>query len=179
MNIIFLDVDGVINSTRSMVAHHDGFKSLVRYARDLNNLSKEDHCLFNHIDPIAVKLLNRVTDVTGAVYVISSTHRKHIPDPLGNGRDMALMKKYFADFGLTGEVIGYTPCSDSGFRGAEIGYWLGHTSLEVENYAIIDDSDDMLDFQKEKYFVHTNVDYGFSFEDYKKTLRILGYTGEP
>lgn len=178
MNIIFLDVDGVINSTRSMLAYHDSFKAMVSRARDLNNLSDKDHCLFNHIDHIAVKLLNRVTDVTGAVYVISSTHRKHIPDPLGNGRDMVLMKKYFAGFGLTGEVIGYTPCSASGFRGAEIAHWLKHTNVEVEKYVIIDDSDDMLEHQKKEHFVHTDVDYGFALNNYKDTLRILGYDKE-
>lgn len=176
MKIIFLDVDGVLNSVRSMIAYHDEYHTLLenRFAYSYDD---PKHSLFNHIDPVAIRLLNRVTDETGAKYVISSTHRKHIPYGPDGVRDILRMKQYFSGFGLTGEVIGYTPDSNSGFRGNEIAYWLEHSCTEeVTHYAIVDDSSDMTEYQKDHHFVHTSCDEGFTLENYKELRYILGYT---
>lgn len=160
MKVIFLDVDGVLNSVRSMVALH---RKDAGYRHDF-------------IDPIAVALINRLTDITGAKLVISSTHRKHIPDPLGNGRCLVAMQKYFDNFGITGKVIGYTPCSSTGHRGTEINEWICNErehSDELTHYVIIDDDSDMLESQM-PFFVKTNAYEGFGYHNYKDTLRILG-----
>lgn len=124
--------------------------------------------LRNHIDPIAIRLLNRVTNATGAKYVISSSHRKHV-------QSLEQLKKYFAGFGLTGEVIGSTPISDNGHRGTEIQEYFGKATIpgEVTHYVIIDDDSDMLDYQKKFNFVHTSNQEGYSYENYKQTMNIL------
>lgn len=169
MKIIFLDVDGVLNSTRSMIAYHEEHLALSKAGLDIP-LS-----VYHRIDPVAVRLLNRITDVNPEVkYVISSTHRKHIPDPLGNGRDMKEMRRYFSLLGLTGEVIGYTPCSHNGHRGTEINEWLASNStLDISHYVIIDDDSDFTEDQKDYHFVHTDGHWGFGYEDFRTVLRLL------
>lgn len=171
IKVIFLDVDGVLNSVRSMIAYHD--EDTLYNGDDVGI----QHRLRHRIDPVAVKLLNRVTDCNPEVkYVISSTHRKHIPDLLGKGRDMKYMNKYFADFGLTGEVVGYTPCSNNGHRGTEIMQWLEHNLSEVggiSHYAIIDDDSDMTKDQMKYHFVHTDNEDGFSYANFKQLLVVL------
>lgn len=160
MKIIFLDVDGVINSVRSMLALR----------------RKDDGYRHHFIDPIAVALINRLTDVTGANLVISSTHRKHIPDPLGTGRCLVAMQKYFDNFGITGKVIGYTPCDPRGHRGNEIREWLAENTdrLKISEYVIIDDDSDMTEAQKLHHFVKVDNYEGFGYHGYKEALRILG-----
>jgi hypothetical protein len=181
MKIIFLDVDGVLNSVRSMLAFHDEYRALCSQG-SFNREQPRSHCVFNHIDSVAIKLLNRITDESGAKYVISSTHRKHIPDFGGGGRDMKKMKQYFADFGLTGEVIGYTPCHSDGFRGREIEKWIESYFVDSDSrldaYAIVDDSDDMTDYQKANHFVHTSVDDGFGMANFRKLKQLMGLTAE-
>ncbi len=164
MNVIFLDVDGVLNSVRSCIAWHQEYKSMFHHGGDCHDPVK--HRLRNHIDPIAVKLINRVTEEFDIKFVISSTHRKHIPD-----RNLVKMQKYFDDFGLTADVIGFTPDSPSGHRGTEISHWLGKHP-EVDIYAIIDDSSDMEKYQL-PFFVHTSTEEGFSFMNYKQLRRIF------
>lgn len=159
MRVIFLDVDGVLNSVRSMVALH-------------NHRSTLDH---DFIDPIAVALINKVIERSGAHLVISSSHRKHIPDPLGNGRCLVAMQKYFDNFGIVGKVIGYTPNSKDGHRGTEIKQWLDNErdhSDSIIEYVIIDDDCDMLDEQL-PYFVKTDNYFGFSYQNYVDALHIL------
>lgn len=171
MKVIFLDVDGVLNSTRSMIAYHEEHLALSKAGLDIP-LS-----VYHRIDPVAVRLLNRITDVNPEVkYVISSTHRKHIPDPLGNGRDMKDMRKYFSLLGLTGEVIGYTPVSANGHRGTEINEWICNErdhSDDLTHYVIIDDDSDMAEAQKLNHFVKTDAEVGFSYRNFKDVLRIL------
>jgi hypothetical protein len=153
-----------------MTAWHAEFKESWTLGADRPYTPKQ-HILRNHIDDIAVKLLNSITLQFDAKYVISSTHRKHIPMGVDGARNLKQMQKYFADFGLTGEVIGYTPCHNDAFRGREIEHWM-RDNPGVERYAIIDDSDDMLEEQQD-FFVHTNCYDGLLYKDYKKLLDIF------
>lgn len=177
MKVIFLDVDGVLNSPRSMIAWHEEYKGMWHRSESRDEKS---HLARNHIDPITVKLLNRVTEGSGAKYVISSTHRKHIPDHLGTGRDMQEMKKYFAMFGLTGDVIGYTPVHGRGHRGSEIDHWLQENNhwAKVERFAIIDDDSDMLEHQK-PFFVQTSQEDGFLYSHFNLLCKVLDYEDKP
>jgi hypothetical protein len=170
MKVIFLDVDGVLNSVRSTVAQHDKF---LGYEGFMGNwkwelASPAAHQLYNHIDPIAVALINRLTTETNAKLCISSTHRKHVKNYENNLEDLQL---YFRMLGLTGEVVGATPCLSSSFRGSEIAYWL-LSHPEVTSYVIVDDDSDMLESQKE-FFVHTNNEDGFSYANYVQAYSLL------
>lgn len=120
--IIFLDIDGVLN--------HAGCTESI----------------YEH-DPLCVAQLNRITDVTGAKIVISSTWRL--------GKKSEWIKERL---GITGLVIGITPylCkkNEKGWedhleRGKEIQAWLDQYNQDlkqeckVTEFVIIDDDRDM------------------------------------
>ena len=162
MKIIFLDIDGVINSVRSMVAWHSEYKaSWTNGDPD----SPKNKILRNHVDSIAVKLLNRITD-QGVKYVISSSHRKLY-------RNLSDLRKHISDMGLTGEVVCATGHDPKGFRGNEIKEWLDGCENTVTHWAILDDSTDMLAEQKPNC-VFTDAAEGLSYSNYEQLLKILG-----
>jgi hypothetical protein len=68
-------------------------------------------------------------------------------------------------------IIDKTPSKLSAIRGEEIAEWL-REHPEVKEYAILDDSEDMLEEQKER-FVQTSEYNGFSYEDYVKLENIF------
>jgi hypothetical protein len=146
--IIFLDIDGVLNSVRSTVAL--GFEW--PYTDEEKSL-----------DPIAVGLLKSLCVKTDAKIVISSTWRQ--------GRTKQDFLDIFAHYGWDDfPIIGVTPKMHT-IRGTEIEYWLLN-SREVEQYVILDDSDDMLASHMDN-FVRVNLTNGLSLEDYVKALKIL------
>lgn len=168
---IFLDVDGVLNSTRSTYAlgptarkiSEEGYRRV--FSHDAEIISAHEHQVANYIDPIAVALINRLTDITRAKIVVSSTHRKHVSS-------LAKMQAYMEAFGLTGRVVDRTPVIN-GKRGAEIQYWLNKHGGEFHNYVIIDDDSDMLEHQSFN-FVRTDPEFGFTHKDYLRCLEIFG-----
>lgn len=61
---------------------------------------------------------------------------------------------------------------DRKLRGIEIKDWLTNTTEKVESYAIIDDDDDMLESQADR-FVHTDHVVGITEQDAEKLTQIL------
>lgn len=177
MKIIFLDIDGVLNSTRSMVARVGGWDvvppSLNCLERGVEKRQKE------MIDPVAVALLNRLTDADPSIrLVISSTHRLFAYNR--GVLDLNLLKTYIRYLGVSGTVIGATPHIDVA-RGAEIKEWLNqHASSgaePIESYIIIDDDSDMLTEQFAR-FVHTDNDVGLSMDNFRLAQGLLGITDD-
>lgn len=151
MKIIFLDVDGVLNSTRSMVA----FKGC-GFMRDNQS--------WKQLDPVAIKLLQHVVEETGASVVLSSTWR------IG-----ALQEdiEQFSEF-LGVEIIAVTGRSPDGIRGKEIQKWLD-LSAGVDSFVIVDDDSDMLPSQMQN-FVKVDGKVGLTYENVKSILSILNTT---
>lgn len=119
--VIFLDIDGVLNS-------HIFFRE---------NLSTGSSAGDEKIDPKAVEQLNRITDATGAKLVISSSWRILFRDREQKLFD--LLKRH----GVTGEFIGTTPLNGVR-RGFEIQDWLDtNKDMNVSKFIIIDDDSDM------------------------------------
>lgn len=145
MKVVFLDIDGVLNSHRTVIAN-GGYPHTTRgHERDM-------------FDDTALKLIRGIVRTAGAQIVLSSTWRK-FPDweEIGPGLDLP--------------IIDRTP-SLSGTRGEEIADWLRrHT--EVERYAIIDDDSDMLEVQK-PFFVHTSHFDGFSWKNAEQLAVLMG-----
>lgn len=118
MKIIFLDCDGVLNH------HKCNFKS--------------DHF---PVDMECVNELNRITDVTKAKIVVSSSWRIN--------KLLDALIKLLKNKGVTGEIIGKTnylwDCDNKHLdRGKEIIQWLGENNIHLCNcIAIDDDSFDM------------------------------------
>ncbi len=126
MNILFLDVDGVLNSVRSAIAF-DGYPNT-------HNTDK--------FDDISVNLIRTICYKYDVKIVLSSTWRLFKGwEELRNQLQLPIIDK--------------TPHLHlSRNRGGEIQRWLD-SHPEVTKYAIIDDDTDMLPHQME-YFVHTS-----------------------
>lgn len=144
MKVLFLDIDGVLNSHRTAIAH-GGFP---------HGFSPEQMQKFDHA---AIGLIRKVCEETGAVIVLSSSWRiLHAVDECATGLDLP--------------IIDRTP-SLTGNRGQEIAAWLAeHSSVII--YAIVDDDSDMLESQRTQ-FVQTSHEEGLSWQDYQCLLRVL------
>lgn len=144
MKVIFLDIDGVLLSHRSVVA----------FGRWPNDLTPDDVAKF---DPIALALLRNFCAASGAKIVLSSTWRiLHAWQKVGDKLDLPLID-------ATPRMLGP--------RGREIAAWLsGHP--EVERYAIIDDDSDMLPEQL-PFFVHCDGRNGFTWPEFEKMCAIF------
>jgi hypothetical protein len=148
MKVLFLDMDGVLNSARwfdviSKLAYRRArgkAKAALRATFTANGDTSDPESVdrfASMIDPDAVKLLNDVIQATGAKVVLSSSWRIVWPYT-----SVALM---LAHVGFIGELIGATPNHvevEPHARGNEIQAWLS-AHPEVTSFAIVDDSDDM------------------------------------
>lgn len=167
MKVLFLDIDGVLNSV-------DWFKRRSKLtAEEEVIISKEDYLVRRHIDPEAVHRMNLVAEKTGCKFVLSSTWR------LLSGVDMT--SKVLKRAGATFELLDMTPeCArmdtfsnglfDEGERGAEIYEWL-QAHPGVESFVIVDDASDMGALRDR--LVRTNNEVGLQYSDVQKILAML------
>jgi len=149
MNVIFLDVDGVLNSRQKLI--------------EVYNKTKKPHHGYSY--PFDEKCLNNLkilVEQTNSKLVITSTWRK---DEEGINILLNTLKNY----NLDNEVIGYTPILNTK-RGYEIITYLN--SLEYNpNFIILDDDSDMEDLSP--YLIKTNFDVGLTYDDVKKAIDVL------
>lgn len=147
MRVVFLDIDGVLNS-EAYLLKIDGQHRALGHTDPTRSKSETCVCyrLERQIDDDAVARLNRVVAATDAKVVISSSWRKLLePTEL-----LAILARH----GFVGEIIGETPRGDEEelratyeypkhhYRGYEIDYWL-RQHPEVDRYVILDDGSDM------------------------------------
>lgn len=113
MKILFLDVDGVLNSQEYIYTHQRG----------------------DAISPEMVERVNQIIDATGAQVVISSTWRLL--------HKMSILKQILESKGFKGNIIDYTPhLNYKDFnRGDEIAAWL--KDKNIDKFVILDDESDM------------------------------------
>lgn len=153
--VIFLDIDGVLNTPSYAVQAHamwkrtDGwFKSRDKYGQVF--------------DPMACACLEYLVNTTGAEVVISSTWRKS---------GLQVMKDMFKDREVYIDVIDVTPESDF-IRGTEIEMWLAENDW-VTNYVILDDDDDFTPDQIKSHYVDCSGKFGFDHNAMVRALKIL------
>lgn len=145
--VLFLDIDGVINSERTVEASGGYPHSFL------------DHDM-SRFDPIAVKLIQKLLRDTGSVVVVSSTWRMHYScEEIAKGLDIPVLDR--------------TP-SFGRIRGDEVKKWLDlYTDKHnVTKYAIVDDNSDFLEEQK-PFFVQTDAFNGLMFQDYDRLFKLL------
>lgn len=162
MKVIFLDIDGVLNSTRSYLA---GQARPRKKNEDMLEHVKHD------IDQVAVDLINFLRRYTQAEIVVSSSHRIMFRGETSPVPFSEYMKALGVD-----TIIGVTAYLPNCMRGEEIELWL-REHPECTRYVIIDDSGDMLPGQMD-CFVQTDPSIGFSDKDFYKATRILGCAHE-
>lgn len=117
MNIIFLDIDGVLRTSKSD-----------KEISDLLGIEIPKNVFERDFDKKSISTLNYICHVSRAKVVISSTWRTvySIQD----------IRKYFHKNGFTGDIIDYTPIGQN--RGDEIVEWLD--TNDVNKFVVIDDN---------------------------------------
>ena len=146
MKVLFLDIDGVVNSLRTCHA----------YGNYPHNVDEEQLKLFDHT---ALKLIRNICNAYDIKIVLSSCWR--------NCKEFVDMPK-----ALDLPIIDKTPQKLSSIRGEEIQMWL-REHPEVTQYVIVDDDSDMLPTQR-KRFVRTDRQEGLSFKNYRKICKLFG-----
>lgn len=151
MKVLFLDIDGVLNS-------HDFWKR----CQELGIVPDDK------VDPLAVERLNRLVDATGAKIVVSSTWRL----PYVWSKKLSSLIGRIQKLGITGEIIGMTPdhCKAYG-RGGEIQAWMDHCDEEIESFVILDDDSDMDHLMG--YLVQTKMTDGLQDHHVETAIQIL------
>ncbi len=124
MRVIFLDIDGVLNSKK-------WFEIMLARLAVTGEQHKFDNGL---VDPAAIATFNALLKLTHAKVVVSSTWRKYYP--------LDELKAHLGSQGLdTTNFIGKTGNSADGHRGREIAAWL--EANDVDSFVAIDDSSDL------------------------------------
>lgn len=157
MSILFLDIDGVLNSVEAVKAGRD-----VKVAgRGIWGL-----------DPVAVAHLGRIlTEVPDTEIVLSSTWRTLY--------SLEAMRAFLQRAGLSGahaDLLKFkTGQRADGHRGKEVLAWfVEHAEYRDAHYAILDDDADFLPGQP---LVRTMVSYGLGTREADKVIKLL--KGEP
>ncbi len=162
--ILFLDIDGVLNTERQ----HD-------YCVE-RGIAPVDGFSYS-FDPEAVANLTRIVEQTGADIVLSSSWKYW---------GLSAMQNMWANRGLPGKIIDITPDTVSddmllsvdldmmlpAVKGSEIKEWLAISGSQVTRYAILDDQFDMLPEQQPN-FVQTDPRVGITGEDANSVIAIL------
>lgn len=155
MKIVFLDIDGVLNSD-------DWYKSgEAKKAYEKTNIVSD-----YHFDPNAWKLVEKLLIETGAKIVLSSSWRNFTLEATlkdFTGTNFEVLNKY---------IVGITPRSSLRHRGKEIETFMKNTDIKIDGYVIIDDDTDFNTDQL-PYFVRTDWFHGITEENYNKAKKIL------
>ena len=207
INVIFLDIDGVLNSLESHYFYF-GYSSQ-NYAEMLHKKSPFENDInlldIKHLCPRACSNLTQLLlSIPNARIVLSSTWRKN--------RTLEYMNRLFYTMGITqrhpckkcdgdggiyssdkqGRIVRSGNCPvceglktnpisiprdiiiDGEPRGEEIEVWLNNQEdYEIENFVIIDDSNDMKPFLGTKHFINTNDVLGLTLLDVNKALEVF------
>lgn len=151
MKVIFLDIDGVLNSTRSCIAFGG-------YPWPDSN--------WEWFDMVAVRLLRKLIKETGSKVVLSSSWRTTLAgdrwNQLQNFLGISFLDRTRSD------IMSYN-------RGDEIQQWINDCKEEVDAYVIIDDMEPST-FHKHQQpnFIHVNHEDGFSYDNFYQAAKILG-----
>lgn len=144
MKILFLDIDGVLNSYRTV-------KLFGGYPYDFTPAHKR------RFDWQAVQLISNLCRETQTHIVLSSTWRKHFTHAVV-GRELGL------------PIVDATPILNTS-RGVEINKWLVDHG-PFDKYAIVDDDSDMLPEQMPR-FVQTSMAWGLRQQEADQLRALL------
>ncbi len=146
VKVIFLDIDGVLNSDTTTRRTRGGF---------------------TFVGERQLRRLRHIVDAAGAEVVLSSDWRYNRDTPGRNGHYLELRDELLR-YGI--RFYGFTPELPSGHRGAEIAQWLAEHP-EVSDFVILDDRTD-IEPNKDRW-VQTVMSRGLGAEEADKAIRIL------
>lgn len=166
MKLLFLDIDGVLNTEHGLKTISENWTKMDK----IHRVGKQvPFC------PEAVEVLKQIIDETDAKLVITSTWA-------GGANGLEKMKKLWEERNLPSEVIDVTKHTIHGIRGKEVDtylksrgfyypieYWNApaweesRETCDIEGYCIVDDEWDFFILQ-EPHFVNTPAYYGLAGE---------------
>lgn len=150
MNIIFLDIDGVLNSVNKLI--------------EIYHQTKKPHSGYQYpFDEKCLRNLQILVQETDAQIVVTSTWRK---DEEGKETLQSALKEY----GLDKRVIGYTPVLFNQKRGKEIQEYLSQLESRP-HFVILDDDLDMEELLP--FLVKTNIQTGLTHKNAREAIEIL------
>lgn len=156
MKIIFLDIDGVLNST------------------EFYENQADDDLRKNPFDRRCVAALKEIVDATQAKIVLTSSWRGGWDkDPARCHLEGQLLNELFAEYGFS--VYDKTASLRSGRRPMEIKQYLETSGSEVITYVIIDDNDfGWKEFNMDSKVVMTDFQKGgLNSEHARQAIKIL------
>jgi hypothetical protein len=149
IKVLFLDIDGVLNSE---IFYERRYKQRVKDAMNgllLKESTKVEY-LLGELDQKCINILNKFIEDTGVKIVLSSTWRN---SSVFNG--IKDINDFFKGAGLIGEFIDVTPNirTDGSYRGNEVELWLRRNKhLNIDEFVIFDDNSDFLLWHQNNYF---------------------------
>ncbi len=167
MRILFLDIDGVLNSWKHFKAQSKRSMRKAKGKAKIEALDRSDpHWM---IDSNAVALLNEIVEHTNCKIVISSTWRILW--------DLEKIQEVLKRHGFGGEIIGKTdnhvilPVGVLKYeRGYEIDQWLSQHP-ETSRFAILDDNSDMAHLIDQ--LIQTTIAKGLEPKHVRKVIKLL------
>ncbi|MCL2621834.1 MAG: HAD domain-containing protein [Firmicutes bacterium] len=156
MNLIFLDVDGVLNS-------HD----YCNYYYRNYSFGTEPIFMGREFDQRAMHYLKTIVEATQSKLVISSNWRKSV-------KFMKYLVGELAKHNLFDDIIGVTPILANQNRGQEITQYIEsvpHPTEKFKNVLILDDNNDMGNL--EPLLLKTNARSGLTKENAMEAIRRL------
>jgi hypothetical protein len=172
-NLIFLDIDGVLNCTRALIGYNslNGKSNKFALMRTETDVDGVQVRFKTDIEPFALGILKDFTELTNSKIVICSMWRHH-----------STVQDFITGFGFHGwenaPVIGLTPSfyEKGSVRGDEVAAWLKqyedeHFDEEIK-YTIFDDSKDYLEGQP---LVWVTNDNGLCLQHLSEGCRNLGF----
>lgn len=142
MKIIFLDIDGVLNS--------------VRYDR-IRTINQ------GNIDETRMPMLKKLVEKTGALIVLSSSWRKHWEKDVDKCDDVGReLINTFSKYDLL--IYDKTVCTVNNDRAEEIRVWLANND-SIEAFVIIDDIAFGWGSDLQDHLIKTNSRIGFGLEE--------------
>lgn len=180
MKAVFLDIDGVVITGRSMFAKVGPQRTpeIKEFLQMIENHSVYVRHQFEMVDPVSVALINRIIRKIDML-ILSSTHRKFLDDDtteFGSEEHLSRLRKYLSCMGFfVPPLFSITPdYYGSEKRGVEVRDWLNSLNTpDIDDYIIIDDDSDFLPGQP---LIKTDDMNGFSFKNYQESCKVLGIT---
>lgn len=197
IKLVFVDVDGVINSSRTVTVVGGYPFPMTKAGKDGQVFEDPPLRLGDAIDKVAVGLIAKAVYENNAYIVWSTSWRiglglqgcKEMGEIFGFGSERILGRTFSLSgpdsrrgteirhfmWCLESKAVGCSPKNliDQGYLDEKLARQIDpNLDFEVEHYAIIDDNSDMLPEQK-PFFVQTNPDNGFSYRNYVQLSNLM------
>ena len=174
MKVLFLDIDGVLNSENWFAYRIYCVKN--NMVNILMNFVDTDDRNIKHkltmLDDRAIANLNRIIEETGCKVVLSSSWRSSIESENIFTQNLLKLKGFKYEFYDVTPRLWFSDFSIR--RGEEIKFWLDKESEkhEIESFVILDDDSDMLSEQMNN-FIHVDGQVGLTDRDVLTAIEIL------